>query len=180
MKAKARKRATVAQRRAATVTRAGVTGDGAVRAAIVALEDSEGRLTPEGVVKAAARADSPLHSHFEWDDSKAGHAYRLQQARQLIRSVQVEITTEERVISTVHYVRDPRAAEEDEQGYVSVNRLKTEPEHARALIQSEFARASACLHRATDLAAVLGMKREVAAISRKVDAVREKVERQTV
>ena len=29
--------------------------------------------------------DSTLNSRFQWDDSKAGHQYRLQQARQLIR-----------------------------------------------------------------------------------------------
>lgn len=44
-----------------------------------------GLLQPEAVVDAARPAASPLHSRFEWDNSKAAEAYRLWQARQLIR-----------------------------------------------------------------------------------------------
>lgn len=44
-----------------------------------------GILQPAAIVEAATPEDSPLHSRFEWDDSKASHEYRLFQARQLIR-----------------------------------------------------------------------------------------------
>jgi len=170
------KRASVAKRRAVAVVEK-ATPENKVRTAVLALEDRSGRITPETVVRAAKAKDSPLHSHFEWDDEKAGHAYRIEQARSLIRSVQVVITTEERVISTVHYVRDP-GAKDQEQGYVSLSKLRTEPENARVMLRSEFMRASACLHRAEDLADALGMKREVAALAKRVDKVREKVEAQ--
>lgn len=50
-------------------------------------QESKGELTPEDVVKAARNKNSPLHSFFEWDDSKAAEQHRLQQARGLIRSV---------------------------------------------------------------------------------------------
>lgn len=46
-----------------------------------------GELTPEDVVEDAKNANSPLHSFFEWSDSKAAHEHRLHQARGLIRSV---------------------------------------------------------------------------------------------
>jgi hypothetical protein len=49
--------------------------------------DSGDELTPEAVVEAAEPEDSPLHNRFEWDDSEAGRLYRLNQARELIRSV---------------------------------------------------------------------------------------------
>ena len=49
-----------------------------------------GMLLPENVVAAAAHPDSPLHSHFEWDDSEAAIQWRLTQARRLIRSVVIE------------------------------------------------------------------------------------------
>lgn len=49
-----------------------------------------GILKPEIVVESARPKASPLHSRFEWDDGKAGDAYRLWQARQLIKVV-VEI-----------------------------------------------------------------------------------------
>lgn len=47
----------------------------------------KGEITPQDVVDDARKAKSPLHSFFEWDDSSAAEAYRLQQARGLIRSV---------------------------------------------------------------------------------------------
>lgn len=46
-----------------------------------------GLLRPADVVAAARDPKSPLHSHFEWDDGAAAEAYRLWQARQLIRAV---------------------------------------------------------------------------------------------
>ena len=48
-----------------------------------------GRLTAMLVVDAARPVGSPLHSRFEWDDTIAGPAYRLQQAGAVIRSVKV-------------------------------------------------------------------------------------------
>jgi hypothetical protein len=41
------------------------------------------------VVDAARNRKSPLHPHFEWDDTAAAEAYRLDQARNLIRIVRV-------------------------------------------------------------------------------------------
>ena len=49
-----------------------------------------GILKPIDVVKTAINPKNILHNKFQWDDSKAGHAYRLWQARQLIETV-VEI-----------------------------------------------------------------------------------------
>lgn len=47
----------------------------------------KGELTPKDVVDDARSKRSPLHTFFEWDDSAAAEAYRLSQARGLIRSV---------------------------------------------------------------------------------------------
>lgn len=49
--------------------------------------ECKGELTPADVVKAARNENSPLHSFFEWDDSAAAEAHRLNQARGLIRAV---------------------------------------------------------------------------------------------
>jgi hypothetical protein len=51
-----------------------------------------GRLTADDVVEVAAPPESPLHPHFEWNDGRAAHQFRLEQARALIRSVHVEFT----------------------------------------------------------------------------------------
>ncbi len=46
-----------------------------------------GRLTPEDIVMGARPSDSLLHPFFEWDDGKAAEAYRVEQARHILRSV---------------------------------------------------------------------------------------------
>jgi hypothetical protein len=51
------------------------------------VRDTYGSLTAGNVVRAASSEDHPLHGRFEWDDSIAGHKYRLSQARALIRTV---------------------------------------------------------------------------------------------
>jgi hypothetical protein len=50
----------------------------------------DGVLLPEHVVAYAKNEKTALHNQFEWDDTKAGEQWRLQQARQLIR-VRVEM-----------------------------------------------------------------------------------------
>jgi hypothetical protein len=49
-----------------------------------------GVLNPHDVVEFARNEKTALHSKFTWDDAKAGHEYRLWQARQVIR-VNVEV-----------------------------------------------------------------------------------------
>jgi hypothetical protein len=58
-----------------------------LRTELLTIREQHGRLTPAIVVEAAQAEDHPLHSRFEWDDAVAGHKYRLQQAKQLIRVV---------------------------------------------------------------------------------------------
>jgi hypothetical protein len=77
--------------------------------------DEHGRLTPAHVVDAARPADHPLHERFEWDNAVAGEAYRLDQARRLIRSVRVvyrEADEKEaaRTVRAYHAVRDEQGA----------------------------------------------------------------------
>lgn len=56
---------------------------------------AEGHLTPQATVAAARDPRSPLHPHFEWDDKLAAEAYRLDQARHLIRLIRVSDETRE-------------------------------------------------------------------------------------
>lgn len=50
---------------------------------------SGGKASAADVLAEAARSTSPLHSFFEWNDTKAAHEHRLEQARRLIRSIEV-------------------------------------------------------------------------------------------
>lgn len=57
-------------------------------------DENNGILRAIDVVRKAKNPKTELHSQFEWDNDKAGHQWRLFQARQLI--VRVYITTPER------------------------------------------------------------------------------------
>ncbi len=50
-----------------------------------------GELTPEAVVEASKKKKSPMHKLFEWDNEKAGHQHRLQQARQIINNIEIVV-----------------------------------------------------------------------------------------
>lgn len=53
------------------------------------LYDRDGGLRPDAVIEEARNEQSPLHEHFEWDDTEAAHRFRQSQARQLIAKVNV-------------------------------------------------------------------------------------------
>jgi hypothetical protein len=50
----------------------------------------------EGIVRAARHPKCLAHRLFEWNDGTAARLYRLQQARELVASLTVEIVTPER------------------------------------------------------------------------------------
>jgi hypothetical protein len=53
---------------------------------------NNGRLMAHAVVDEARNRRNPLHRYFEWNDKNAAEAYRLDQARDLIRIIQIEDT----------------------------------------------------------------------------------------
>jgi hypothetical protein len=65
-------------------------GDAAtVGRALMRIERTYGGIEAPLVVKEAESPQSPLHDYFEWDDAVAGVRFREEQARSLIRHVQV-------------------------------------------------------------------------------------------
>lgn len=52
-----------------------------------------GRLEAADVVRESRDPAAPLHPEFEWDDDKAADAYRVEQAKYLIRHIAVEMQT---------------------------------------------------------------------------------------
>lgn len=50
-----------------------------------------GVIHPADVVEVARDPKSAMHNQFEWDDDEAAQAYRLQQARALIRRIRVDV-----------------------------------------------------------------------------------------
>lgn len=146
----------------------------AVRQRLAQIEKANGgRLTPDDVVKDAKKPNSPLHAHFEWDVKKAAAQYWIEQARNLITSIRVTTRTETSNIRSVFYVRDPSAAS-DEQGYVSVQTLRTDAEMAHEAIVAEFSRVADLLRRARELAIVLNATEEIDDLLDRVVGLRQR------
>lgn len=66
-------------------------GDAQAIGSILERIKQTGPLTAEAVLEEAKNPRSPLHKYIEWDDSKAAHQYRLEQARKIIRSIEVVV-----------------------------------------------------------------------------------------
>ena len=133
-------------------------------------EKNGGKITPDMVVADAKKASSPLHDQFDWNDKTAAEKYRKQVARQLIRSVKIEIETDTRIVSTVCYVRDPEVG--DEQGYVDVGVLRNDEDLAREALTSELGRATALFDRAESLALSLGLLNELGDIRERIEKLK--------
>lgn len=79
-----------------------------------------GIVTAEAVVEFAKDPSTALHQRFEWDDTKAAFAHRLQTARHLIVTVQIV----------------PRKSAEPIQAFVSLNRDRVQPNGGYRLMTS--------------------------------------------
>lgn len=132
-----------------------------------------GRLTPEQVVEAARDETSPLHTLFEWDDEKASHKYRLDQARSLIRSVRVEVRVDSRVVRAIGYIHDPGAGPR-QQGYVRITNV-TSDQMAREAVMAELVRAQAALERARGIADVLDLTAELESLIEEITLLGRKL-----
>lgn len=70
-----------------------------------------GKLTPALVVDVARPVDHPLHPRFEWDDGIAGEEYRKVQARELIRSVRISYSRDDKAEPIRYFVSVERGGE---------------------------------------------------------------------
>jgi len=61
----------------------------AVQVLVSELYHRYGDVKPSALLEAAKPKESPAHAAFEWDNKKAGHEYRLIQARTWIRRVSI-------------------------------------------------------------------------------------------
>jgi hypothetical protein len=146
----------------------------AIRTRLAEIEAANGgRLTAAAVVQDAKRKSSPLHSCFEWDIRKAAESHWIEQARELITSVRVVVQTEHTKVNAVYYVRDP-TAENQEQGYVSIKRLRGEREMARDALIAEFSRVADMLRRAREMAVVLDSQNDVEKLLQGVVGLRQR------
>ena len=89
-----------------------------------------GVLKPAAVVEAASFNRHPLHKHFEWDDTKAAYAHRIDQARSIIRIVRVtDKNTEDGTTRAFESVRLRNGT-----GYRAIEDIRTSAEFQIAIL----------------------------------------------
>lgn len=120
------------------------------------IEKAEGELTPTAVLDRARSANSALHDHFEWDDSKAAEQHRLSQAGELIRSITVDVTH-----SNVEPAKTVRAfvsvQREGERAYVGLQRAMSDDDLRRQVLERAWAELLSFRKRYADLEELAGV-----------------------
>lgn len=87
---------------------------------------NNGRLESEDVVEASRPVDAPLHPAFEWDDKTAAEAYRIEQAKYIIRSIDVVVERKGRADTPIRaFVSVQR---DEDRSYTSTLHALADPE----------------------------------------------------
>ena len=127
------------------------------------IEQRDGVITPSAVVEAAEPETSPLHSHFQWNNDKAAHEYRLWQARQLIAVVIFERVGDEpqRTFTSVVIEKTPNGkATEPVRAYVDTKTVLDDPALRQQVLQQaiiEARRWATKYHHLSELAELAGI-----------------------
>lgn len=96
--------------------------------------DNGGALTPEAIVEAARAEESALHDKFDWDDSEAAHAWRIHQARNLLRVVVTYIGPAEDQICTRVFVSLTTDRTKGGDGYREIEAVMSNQEYRDQLL----------------------------------------------
>lgn len=105
--------------------------------ALQMLEEAKGgMITPYDVVAEASNIDSPLHTAFEWDNSRAGERYRLIQARIMLTTIKVEFQGENR---EAYFNATIELNNSKIRGYFPIERVVNDAEIKRQVLQQAIA-----------------------------------------
>ena len=128
-----------------------------------------GEVTAEKVVETARNPKHVLHDYFEWDDRKAAHSFRVDQARTLLADVRYEIV-ERNLTCAIQWVRNPNANPAT-QGYISTVTLGEDENAARTAVVNELNHVVAYLRRARDLGEAVGVQLDILDILHRTEAL---------
>ena len=139
-----------------------------------------GVYTPDGIVEAARDPANPLHPQFEWDDTVAGHRYRLNQARALIRVCQPKveyITVEQEQPTEVEVIvlHDPRVNPQT-QAYVSSVDLIADCNASLEAVLLELRAVNSAVTRLARVASALGVDCPTDALEAEIMKLRARME----
>lgn len=117
------------------------------------IEADTGSVTKEKLLDASRAEDSPTHGLFEWDDAIAGEKYRLEQARQAIAQLRVQVISEpaeESAISVKVTSEAPKTfrayvspdyyrGKSDTANFISTETALADPSHRQSIIRNALA-----------------------------------------
>lgn len=106
---------------------------------LMRIQERDGCLRASVLVAESKPKSAPLHSDFEWDDKKAGHEFRLSQARRIIKVTRLREKTGEEIRwlnVPVSKIDTPTAVIQEREGiYKPVNVVVKEPEDYRKCLE---------------------------------------------
>lgn len=108
-----------------------------------------GVLEPGHIVEAARDERSPMHPHFQWDDTVAAELYREDQARDLVRSLTVDISRSNLETKPVRAFVNVETG--GERGYVTTAVAMSSEDLRRQVLQRAFAELEAWRARHAEL-----------------------------
>lgn len=140
----------------------------------------DGIITPDGAVEAARDPANPLHPQFEWDDVVAGHRYRLDQARALIRVCQptveyIRVEQEQPTEVEVIVLHDPRVSAKT-QAYVSSSDLIADCDASLDAVLLELRAVNSAVTRLARVASALDVDCPTDALEAEVMKLRARLE----
>ena len=114
-----------------------------------------GILTPERVVELAADPDTHCHSSFEWDNTEAARAYRIIQARTLMRVVLTVVPNVDEPIRAFVSIAEDRKRPSG--GYRMMADVMFDPKRREALVKTALIEFKALQHRYKELSELSGV-----------------------
>lgn len=128
---------------------------------IAGLIKKHGEARPDQLVEEARDREHPLHGDFEWNDSKAGHEYRLLQASALIRSVTI-IRDDRPDVHLRAFVNIDR-----EGGYRSIDTVLSRPSDRARLLEQALGELQAFARKYEALKELAGVRAEIERVASK-------------
>ncbi len=107
-----------------------------------AYTEEDGQRLPELVLAKAEAGDERLRGYFEWDDTAAGRAYRLEQAAQLVRRVKVTVlrSADEAPIKVRAYIARKELPSSEENigsgSYIAIERVAGQTAYEASVAES--------------------------------------------
>lgn len=106
------------------------------------IEERDGVVTKESFLEESRPESSPTHNCFEWDDSVAAEAYRLEQARHCINDLQVTLISDDDKVDSTAFV-NVIAPKKENAEYKSIDVALEDEDHRKAVVENALAELSA-------------------------------------